>query len=151
MARVNLKKDDVISKIIINVNINGKLYKDICLEYEEDADWKLTWEDIHYEDNDSWCFGKVGDNVIDFHIHGHDDELGMKNRLSMYGSFMDVDGINYRHSNEWIYSNSISNVRIFTKSGKMKRIRLLKESIREDKAWRINNGVSLIQVKKKGE
>ena len=42
MARVNLKKDDVISKIIINVNINGKLYKDICLEYEEDADWKLT-------------------------------------------------------------------------------------------------------------
>lgn len=151
MARVNLKKGDVISKIIINVNINGKLYKDICLEYEEDADWKLTWEDIHYEDNDSWCFGKVGDNVIDFHIHGHDDELGMKNRLSMYGSFMDVDGINYRHSNEWIYSNSISNVRIFTKSGKMKRIRLLKESIREDKAWRINNGVSLIQVKKKGE
>lgn len=151
MARVNLKKGDVISKIIINVNINGNLYKDICLEYEEDADWKLTWEDIHYEDNDSWCFGKVGDNVIDFHIHGHDDELGMKNRLSMYGSFMDVDGINYRHSNEWIYSNSISNVRIFTKSGKMKRIRLLKESIREDKAWRINNGVSLIQVKKKGE
>lgn len=151
MARVNLKKGDVISKIIINVNINGKLYKDICLEYEEDADWKLTWEDIHYEDNDSWCFGKVGDNVIDFHIHGHDDELGMKNRLSMYGSFMDVDGINYRHSNEWIYSNSISNVRIFTKSGKMKRIRLLKESIREDKAWRINNGASLIQVKKKGE
>lgn len=151
MARVNLKKGDVISKIIINVNINGKLYKDICLEYEEDAYWKLTWEDIHYEDNDSWCFGKVGDNVIDFHIHGHDDELGMKNRLSMYGSFMDVDGINYRHSNEWIYSNSISNVRIFTKSGKMKRIRLLKESIREDKAWRINNGVSLIQVKKKGE
>lgn len=148
---VNLKKGDVISKIIINVNINGKLYKDICLEYEEDADWKLTWEDIHYEDNDSWCFGKVGDNVIDFHIHGHDDELGMKNRLSMYGSFMDVDGINYRHSNEWIYSNSISNVRIFTKSGKMKRIRLLKESIREDKAWRINNGASLIQVKKKGE
>lgn len=151
MARVNLKKGDVISKIIINVNINGKLYKDICLEYEEDADWKLTWEDIHYEDNDSWCFGKVGDNVIDFHIHGHDDELGMKNRLSMYGSFMDVDGINYRHSNEWIYSNSISNVRIFTKSGKMKRIRLLKESIREDKAWRINNGAPLIQVKKKGE
>lgn len=150
MARVNLKKGDVISKIIINVNINGKLYKDICLEYEEDADWKLTWEDIHYEDNDSWCFGKVGDNVIDFHIHGHDDELGMKNRLSMYGSFMDVDGINYRHSNEWIYSNSISNVRIFTKSGKMKRIRLLKESIREDKAWRINNGAPLIQVKKKG-
>lgn len=126
MARVNLKKGDVISKIIINVNINGKLYKDICLEYEEDADWKLTWEDIHYEDNDSWCFGKVGDNVIDFHIHGHDDELGMKNRLSMYGSFMDVDGINYSHRNEWIYSNSISNVRIFTKSGKMKRIRLLK-------------------------
>lgn len=151
MARVNLKKGDVISKIIINVNINGKLYKDICLEYEEDADWKLTWEDIHYEDNDSWCFGKVGDNVIDFHIHGHDDELGMKNRLSMYGSFMDVDGINYRHSNEWIYSNSISNVRIFTKSGKMKRIRLLKESIREDKACRINNGAPLIQVKKKGE
>lgn len=148
MARVNLKKGDVISKIIINVNINGNLYKDICLEYEEDADWKLTWEDIHYEDNDSWCFGKVGDNVIDFHIHGHDDELGMKNRLSMYGSFMDVDGINYRHSNEWIYSNSISNVRIFTKSGKMKRIRLLKESIREDKAWRINNGAPLIQVKK---
>lgn len=151
MARVNLKKDDVISKIIINVNINGKLYKDICLEYEEDADWKLTWEDIHYEDNDSWCFGKVGDNVIDFHIHGHDDELGMKNRLSMYGSFMDVDGINYSHRNEWIYSNSISNVRIFTKSGKMKRIRLLKESIREDKAWRISNGAPLIQVKKKGE
>ena len=151
MTRVNLKKGDVISKIIINVNINGKLYKDICLEYEEDADWKLTWEDIHYEDNDSWCFGKVGDNVIDFHIHGHDDELGMKNRLSMYGSFMDVDGINYRHSNEWIYSNSISNVRIFTKSGKMKRIRLLKESIRGDKAWRINNGAPLIQVKKKGE
>lgn len=151
MARVNLKKDDVISKIIINVKVHGKVYKDICLEYEEDADWKLTWEDIHYEDNDSWCFGKVGDNVIDFHIHGHDNELGMKNRLSMYGSFMDVDGINYRHSNEWIYSNSISNVRIFTKSGKMKRIRLLKESIREDKAWRINNGVSLIQVKKKGE
>lgn len=151
MARVNLKKGDVISKIIINVNINGKLYKDICLEYEEDADWKLTWEDIHYEDNDSWCFGKVGDNVIDFHIHGHDDELGMKNRLSMYGSFMDVDGINYSHRNEWIYSNSISNVRIFTKSGKMKRIRLLKESIREDKAWRISNGAPLIQVKKKGE
>lgn len=151
MARVNLKKGDVISKIIINVNINGKLYKDICLEYEEDADWKLTWEDIHYEDNDSWCFGKVGDNVIDFHIHGHDDELGMKNRLSMYGSFMDVDGINYRHSNEWIYSKSISNVRIFTKSGKMKRIRLLKESICKDKAWRINNGAPLIQVKKKGE
>ena len=151
MARVNLKKDDVISKIIINVNINGKLYKDICLEYEEDADWKLTWEDIHYEDNDSWCFGKVGDNVIDFHIHGHDDELGMKNRLSMYGSFMDVDGINYSHRNEWIYSNSISNVRIFTKSGKMKRIRLLKESIREDKPWRISNGAPLIQVKKKGE
>ena len=151
MARVNLKKGDVISKIIINVNINGKLYKDICLEYEEDADWKLTWEDIHYEDNDSWCFGKVGDNVIDFHIHGHDDELGMKNRLSMYGSFMDVDGINYNHRNEWIYSNSISNVRIFTKSGKMKRIRLLKESIREDKAWRISNGAPLIQVKKKGE
>ena len=46
MARVNLKKDDVISKVIINVNINGKLYKDICLEYEEDADWKLTW-DLH--------------------------------------------------------------------------------------------------------
>lgn len=151
MARVNLKKGDVISKIIINVNINGKLYKDICLEYEEDADWKLTWEDIHYEDNDSWCFGKVGDNVIDFHIHGHDDELGMKNRLSMYGSFMDVDGINYSHRNEWIYSNSISNVRIFTKSGKMKRIRLLKESIREDKPWRISNGAPLIQVKKKGE
>ena len=42
-------------------------------------------------------------------------------------------------------------VRIFTKSGKMKRIRLLKESIREDKAWRIKNGASLIQVKKKGE
>ena len=151
MARVNLKKDDVITKIIINVNINGKLYKDICLEYEEDADWKLTWEDIHYEDNDSCCFGEVGDNIIDFHIHGQDDELGMKNRLSMHGSFMDVDGINYRHRNEWIYSNSISNVRIFTKSGKMKRIRLLKESIREDKAWRINNGASLIQVKKKGE
>ena len=76
MARVNLKKDDVITKILINIKVHGKVYKDICLEYEEDADWKLTWEDIHYEGNDSLCFGKVGDNVIDFHIHGQDDELG---------------------------------------------------------------------------
>lgn len=136
MARVNLKKDDVITKILINVKVHGKVYKDICL---------------NYKDNDSWFCTNVGKYIIDFHVHGQDDELGMKNRLSMHGNFMDIDGINYNHSNEWIYSNSISNVRIFTKSGKMKRIRLLKESIREDKAWRINNGAPLIQVKKKGE
>ena len=29
MARVNLKKDDVITKILINVKVHGKLYKDI--------------------------------------------------------------------------------------------------------------------------
>ena len=129
MARVNLKKDDVITKIIINVNVNGKVYKDICLEYNEEPKWKLTWEDIHYEDNDSWFCADVGDYMIDFHIHGQDDDLGMKNRLSMFGNFMELgsDGLQYRHTNDWIYSESISNVRIFTKSRKMKRIRLLKK------------------------
>ena len=29
MARVNLKKDDVITKILINVKVHGKPYKDI--------------------------------------------------------------------------------------------------------------------------
>ena len=29
MARVNLKKDDVITKILINVKVHGKLYKEI--------------------------------------------------------------------------------------------------------------------------
>ena len=29
MARVNLKKDDVIIKILINVKVHGKFYKDI--------------------------------------------------------------------------------------------------------------------------
>ena len=129
MARVNLKKDDVITKIIINVNVNGKVYKDICLEYNEEPKWKLTWEDIHYEDNDSWFCADVGDYMIDFNIHGQDDELGMNNRLSICGNFMELgsDGLQYRHTKYWIYSESISNVRIFTKSGKMKRIRLLKE------------------------
>ena len=129
MARVNLKKDDVITKIIINVNVNGKVYKDICLEYNEEPKWKLTWEDIHYEDNDSWFYADVGDYMIDFNIHGQDDELGMNNRLSICGNFMELcsDGLKYRHTKYWIYSESISNVRIFTKSGKMKRIRLLKE------------------------
>lgn len=129
MARVNLKKDDVIAKIIINVNVNGKVYKDICLEYNEEPKWKLTLEDIHYEDNDSWFCADVGDYMIYFNIHGQDDELGMNNRLSMIGNFMELgsDGLKYRHTKYWIYSESISNVRIFTKSGKMKRIRLLKK------------------------
>ena len=129
MARVNLDKDDVITKIIINVTLHGKVYKDICLEYNEEPKWKLTWEDIHYEDNDSWCCADVGDYMIDFNIHGQDDELGMNNRLSICGNFMELgsDGLKYCHTKYWIYSESISNVRIFTKSGKMKRIRLLKE------------------------
>ena len=29
MARINLKKDDVITKILINVKVHGKFYKDI--------------------------------------------------------------------------------------------------------------------------
>ena len=29
MARVNLKKDDVITKILINVKVHGKVYKDM--------------------------------------------------------------------------------------------------------------------------
>lgn len=29
MARVNLKKDDVITKILINVKVHGKFYKGI--------------------------------------------------------------------------------------------------------------------------
>ena len=129
MARVNLKKDDVIIKILINVKVHGKVYKDICLDYKEEPKQKLTWEDIHYEDNDSWFCTNVGDYVIDFHIHGQDDKLGMKNRLSICGNFIDLDsdGIHYYHSCYWIYSESISNVRIFTKSGKIKRVRLLKK------------------------
>ena len=70
MARVNLKKDDVITKILINVKVHGNVYKDICLEYKEEPKWKLTWEDIHYEDNDSWFCTNVGKYIIDFHIHG---------------------------------------------------------------------------------
>ena len=128
MARVNLKKDDVITKVLINVKVHGKFYKDIWLEYKEEPTWKLTWEDIHYEDNDSWFCTNVGKYIIDFNIHGQDDKLGMKNRLSICGNFMDLDsdGIHYCHNCDWIYSESISNVRIFTKSGKMKRVRLLK-------------------------
>ena len=129
MARVNLKKDDVITKVLINVKVHGKFYKDIWLEYKEEPTWKLTWEDIQYEDNDSWFCTNVGKYIIDFNIHGQDDKLGMKNRLSICGNFMDLDsdGIHYCHNCDWIYSKSVSNVRIFTKSGKMKRVRLLKK------------------------
>ena len=128
MASVLLKKDDVITKVLINVKVHGKFYKDIWLEYKEEPTWKLTWEDIQYEDNDSWFCTNVGKYIIDFNIHGQDDKLGMKNRLSICGNFMDLDsdGIHYCHNCDWIYSKSISNVRIFTKSGKMKRVRLLK-------------------------
>ena len=129
MARVNLKKDDVSTKVLINVKVHGKFYKDIWLEYKEEPTWKLTWEDIHHEDNDSWFCTNVGKYIIDFNIHGQDDKLGMKNRLSICGNFMDLDsdGIHYCHNCDWIYSKSVSNVRIFTKSGKMKRVRLLKK------------------------
>ena len=84
---------------------------------------------FHYEDNDSWFCTNVGKYIIDFNIHGQDDKLGMKNRLSICGNFMDLDsdGIHYCHNCDWIYSKSVSNVRIFTKSGKMKRVRLLKK------------------------
>ena len=43
MARVNLKKDYLIKKNLINVKVHGKVYKDICLEYKEEPTWKLTW------------------------------------------------------------------------------------------------------------
>ena len=120
-----LKKEDVIEKIIFNITLRSKLYKDIEMNFSEDADWCLTWEDMHNEDNGSWCICEIGNNVLDIQIYGEDDVKGMDAKLRMQGNFMELDTEGtYSHTNDWIYSESFSNVRIVTTDGRVKVVRL---------------------------
>lgn len=67
----------LIEKICFNIEIDGIKYKDVCIKYDKKD--RLTLEDIHYEDNNSWHLVKIGDATYDFQIYGDDDGMLYKN------------------------------------------------------------------------
>lgn len=68
----------IVEKIMFNIEIDGKKYKDVCINYDKSD--KLTLEDIHYEDNDSWHLVEIGGVTYDFQIYGDDDSKAKKCR-----------------------------------------------------------------------
>lgn len=123
MKTNKLQPTDVIKSITFDVTIDGTTHKGISIDYEYDLEqeWSLTWEDIHMEDNDSWCLAKVGDDVFDFQIFGNDESLGMDAVLQMQGCLMELDGCSeaecYSHTDDWIYDECFSNVQVTTMDG----------------------------------
>ena len=122
----SLKATDVIAKIIVNITIGSKLFKDVELNIENDDKWWLTFEDIHYEDNGSWTLVKVGEDVFDVQIYGNDDSQGLKSALRMQGCLMEYDENDkcYSHTNDWLTQESFSKVRLVTTDGRIKSVRL---------------------------
>ena len=74
---MNIDRKAIVEKIIFNIEFDGKKYKDVSIKYDRED--KLTLEDIHYEDNDSWHLVKLGNTTYDFQIYGDDDSLIYKN------------------------------------------------------------------------
>lgn len=135
MAKRNLKASDVIIKITFDLHLDGKNYRNVELDYKPEKKWCLTWEDIHYEDNDSWnCVGikdsKGNELCYDFQIHGEDDEIDWnKNKLWIDGcSMYKAEGEEcWSHGDDWLsYHDNVkfSNVKIHTQNGKVETIRV---------------------------
>jgi hypothetical protein len=120
MKTNKLQPTDVIKSITFDVTIEGITYKGISIEYDLEEEWELTWEDIHMEDNDSWCLAEVGENIFDFQIFGNDESLGMDAVLQMQGCLMERDEYTeeecYVHSDYWIYDECFSNVQVTTQN-----------------------------------
>lgn len=100
-----MNRKAIIKAIYFNVEIDGVKYKDVCINYDKHD--KLTLGDIHYEDNNSWKFVKIGDKIYDFQIYGDDDSRAnrnpegiLKTRLSiqLYEMYK-VNGVLYHSSN----------------------------------------------------
>ena len=49
---MNIDRRAIVEKITFNIEFGGNKYKDVCVRYDKKD--RLTLEDIHYEDNDSW-------------------------------------------------------------------------------------------------
>lgn len=120
-----IKEDAVIKKIIFDLVCEGKKYDNLELAYEDDGkykypdDWCLTWEDIHMEDNDSWCMVETPDGLLfDMQIYGINDSLGTKAPLRMQANLMERDGINCNHTDKWLFNDCFSNIRIIFNDGK---------------------------------
>lgn len=85
---MNISRKARVERIIFNIEIEGKKYKDICVKYSKEDN--ITLGDIHYEDNDSWKLINIGDKTYDFQIYGDDDSIAesnpdriLKSRLSI--------------------------------------------------------------------
>ena len=119
-----MKATDVIQKIIFDATIDGVTYKDNECVYENDDDWSLTYEELHYEDNDSWCIVEIGGNVYDAQFYGDDEEKGLRSVLGGQLCLMekDTDGY-YIHTDIWYTGCCFSNIRFVSTTGEVKTLK----------------------------
>lgn len=125
---MNISRKARVERIIFNVEIEGKKYKDICVKYSKEDN--ITLGDIHYEDNDSWKLINIGDKTYDFQIYGNDDSIAesnpdriLKSRLSIQLFQMRKTDDGYLEHTSHIYGNldksaKITYVRIDTNKGR---------------------------------
>lgn len=136
-----IKPSSMILKITFDAIIEGVLYENIELNYTPDeADitngWCLSLEDLHQEDNDSWCMFQAGNDTYDCQFFGIDDslaydevtdeyspKLALKIPLSYQLNLMERNDVDcYEHTDTWLYENEAKfiNIQIHTKDGIVK-------------------------------
>lgn len=101
---MNIDRKAVIQKITFNIEIAGKKYRDVCIKYKKKD--KLTLEDIHYEDNDSWRLVKIGDTIYDFQIYGDDDSKASKHRDDILKTRLSVQLYEMYRDNDILHHSS---------------------------------------------
>jgi hypothetical protein len=125
---MNISRKARVERIIFNVEIEGKKYKDICVKYSKEDN--ITLGDIHHEDNDSWKLINIGDKTYDFQIYGDDNSIAesnpdriLKSRLSIQLFEMRKTDDGHLEHTSHIYCNldksaKITYVRIDTNKGR---------------------------------
>jgi hypothetical protein len=115
-----LDRKALVQSITFNIEINGELHEGVTVKYGPTD--KLTFGDIHFEDNDSWKLVKIGEKTYYFQIYGDDDSVIWKGRrkkldnilktrlsIDLYEMY-ECDGKLCISSN--VYSNIIGNAKI---------------------------------------